>query len=125
VQQIQTFLDSILNQPDHEALFRQEVIALSDMYFLQGLAYCNLQDYPAAEEAYTMAVNYSPNFALLYVLRGQVRIEQGERDAAAEDFTAARSKNQDPAFAAWIDAGENMAWTCVDMMDYQPQGTEP
>ena len=120
VQQIQTFLDYILNQPDHEALFRQQVIALSDLYFLEGLAYCNLQDYPAAEEAYNMAVSYSPNFALLYVLRGQVRIKQGARDAAAEDFTTARSKKQDPAFAAWIDAGENMAWTCVDMMDYEP-----
>jgi tetratricopeptide (TPR) repeat protein len=120
VQQIQTFLDYIFNQPDHEALFRQQVIALSDLYTLQGLAYCNLKDYPAAQDAYNMAINYSPNYALVYVLRGQVRIEQGERDAAAEDFAAARSKKADPSFAAWIDAGENMAWTCVDMLDYQP-----
>jgi serine/threonine protein kinase/tetratricopeptide (TPR) repeat protein len=120
VQQIQTFLDYILGQPDHEALFRQEVIALSDLYMLQGLAYCNLKDYPAALDAYTMAINYSPNYALVYVLRGQMHIQQGEPDAAAEDFTTARSKMPAPAFAVWIDASQNMAWTCADMLDYQP-----
>ncbi len=120
VQQIQTFLDYMSSQPDHESLFNQETTALSDLYFLQGLAYCNLRDYPSAQEAYTMAINYSPNFALAYVLRGQMRIEQGDRDAAAEDFTTARAQKQDPTFAAWIDAGQNMAWTCADMMEYQP-----
>jgi serine/threonine protein kinase/tetratricopeptide (TPR) repeat protein len=122
VAQIQSFDDYLINQLRAGVVVDQKVTQLSDMYLLQGLADCNLKDYPAAEDAYRKAITYSPDFALLYVLRGQVRLEQGEPDGAAQDFAAARQKDLGPEFAAWVEAGAEMAWTCETMLEYQPAG---
>jgi tetratricopeptide (TPR) repeat protein len=122
VAQIQTFTDYIFSLPDSGELIDQSLIQLSDIYLLQGLAHCNLKSYAAAESAYDKAIAYSKDFDLLYVLRGQMRSRQGKRAAAEEDFAAAREADLGPEFAAWVESGAHMEWTCETMQDYQPPG---
>jgi serine/threonine protein kinase/tetratricopeptide (TPR) repeat protein len=97
-----------------------EVVGLSDMYLLQGLSYCNLKEYAAAEAAYNKAIAYSVDFMLLYVLRGQVRLQQGDQNGAEADFAAAGSEDLGPEFAAWVEAGAEQAWSCENLLEYQP-----
>jgi serine/threonine protein kinase/tetratricopeptide (TPR) repeat protein len=119
-ERIQSFADYLFSQIEAGIVVEQEVAELSDMYLLQGLSYCNLKEYAAAEDAYNKAIAYSSDFRLLYVLRGQVRLQQGDQGGAQADFAAARTEDLGPEFAAWVAAGAEQAWTCETLLEYQP-----
>jgi serine/threonine protein kinase/tetratricopeptide (TPR) repeat protein len=63
----------------------EDDVSLSDPYVIRGLAYCNLKDYPAAEAAYTKAIEAEPDYALPYALRAEVRLHQGNVLGVAAD----------------------------------------
>ena len=124
ISQIDTFTTHLFEQPEIEALIGQELTELGDLYTLEGLTYCNMKDYAAAETAYDRAIGYSHDFKLLYLLRGQARQMQGKTDAAQEDFATARDHTLGAEFDAWVEAGAAQEWTCETMTDYQPGATD-
>jgi serine/threonine protein kinase/tetratricopeptide (TPR) repeat protein len=95
----------------------QDPITLSDLRFLQGIAYCNLADYGQAEAAYTEAISDSPDYALLYALRGQIRRNLSADDAQA-DFEMAQAHDPGAAFDPWLAAAVVGDWTCENFFDY-------
>jgi serine/threonine-protein kinase len=58
-----------------------------DLYLLEGLAYCNLDQYEESEAAYTRAIEVDPEFSILYGLRAQVRQALGDMMGALNDFS--------------------------------------
>jgi serine/threonine protein kinase/Flp pilus assembly protein TadD len=91
---------------------------LPDLYMVQGIAYCNLRDYPAAEAAYTSAIELDPSYTLLYALRAEVRIRQANMVGALDDSRIVRESSLgtllDPLFQAAI-SGD---WSCETMFDF-------
>jgi len=63
-----------------------------DLYIMKGYAHCNLAQYKEAEEAYTNAIVLLParhEAGFDYLLRAEVRLKQGHREDAADDFARA------------------------------------
>jgi serine/threonine protein kinase/tetratricopeptide (TPR) repeat protein len=58
----------------------------SDVDAMYGLAQCNLRDFTAAEAAYTNGLEADPSYALIYLLRAEVRLSRGNDIGAQEDF---------------------------------------
>lgn len=97
---------------------------LTDLYALQGFAHCSLAQYPEAEAAYTLGVEREPDVPLLYVLRGDVRIKQGNLVGALEDANYAREligeSGQGEELLAYIDAGILQQVGCQNFFEWQP-----
>ena len=75
---------------------------LPDLYFMQGYAHCNLQNYPAAEAAYTRAIELDPSFTVLYLLRAEARQKQGDLFGAQADIATVQQSNQQTQFAPLV-----------------------
>jgi len=62
----------------------------TDLLMMQGLAYCNLNQPAEAEQVYSQVIALngadSPDNAFALVLRGDVRLQQANRDGAQSDF---------------------------------------
>jgi tetratricopeptide (TPR) repeat protein len=91
---------------------------LPDMYLLQGLAYCNLRDYPASEEAYTHGIEIAPDFVALHALRAEVRIRQGDPLGSAEDIAFIMQSDQADMFAPVLADASAGQWNCEQFFDY-------
>jgi tetratricopeptide (TPR) repeat protein len=76
----------------------------AEMYLLRGLSYCNLDNYPMAEEAYSKGLEVDPTFTMLHFLRAEVRVRQGNSTGSDQDLTAVENseigKNLQPYFEA-------------------------
>lgn len=96
----------------------QQYLDLSDLFFIEAVAYCNLRDLVAAEEAFGQSIKFSKRFALAYVLRAQVQHALLDDAGAAQDYATARMLAPDPAFERWIDAAESGALTCQNLLEY-------
>jgi serine/threonine protein kinase/tetratricopeptide (TPR) repeat protein len=66
-----------------EAIANQVTIA--EIYLTRGLAFCNLDEAQAAEDAYSAGIALDPQFAALYGLRAEVRRQQGDLVGALSD----------------------------------------
>jgi serine/threonine-protein kinase len=97
---------------------------IADLYLLQGMAYCNLRDYPAAEAAYTQGLTLDPTYIVLYALRSEVRLRQGDRRGTLEDAVKVRQSALADTFGPVIEEGLRGNWTCEDFFtfDYSTLG---
>ncbi|MFN8372848.1 MAG: serine/threonine-protein kinase [Anaerolineae bacterium] len=77
----------------------------SDVYLMQGLAYCNLHEYDLADEAYTNGIAIDENFWLLYLLRAEVRQKGGNLIGALQDISAVQNGDAGDAYADVIARG--------------------
>ncbi len=96
-------------------------VPLSDFSLLQGLAYCNLGEYAAAEEAYSRALQLDPDFRMLYLFRAEVSTHQEDTDGAVADFALARQHGYGPEFDTVIAAYEAGNLTCENLFIYSSQ----
>ena len=93
------------------------------MYLAEGISYCNLEDYPAAEAAYTRAIELEPDFAALYVLRAEVRQKQGDLAGSDQDMFAAQTYDLGPEFAGLIQAIATGAVNCQNLFEADLSGS--
>jgi tetratricopeptide (TPR) repeat protein len=89
-----------------------------DIYMVQGLAYCNLEDYAAAEDAYTRGITLDPDFVVLRALRAEVRLRQNDLVGLTEDMTSIQQSEQAALFAPLLEAGLEGDWRCQDFFNY-------
>lgn len=89
---------------------------LADLYLMQGFAYCNLHDYPAAEAAYTAGLELEPGFVVLYLLRAEARLRQKDLTGAFEDLGAVRDSELAKAFAEYIEAAISGELSCENFL---------
>ncbi|MCB9435755.1 MAG: protein kinase [Anaerolineales bacterium] len=61
-----------------------------ELYFMAGLAQCNLEDYDAALESLNTAIEIDPEFAVLYVIRAGIYFNLGDMTATLRDVETAR-----------------------------------
>lgn len=99
---------------------------LPEIYLIRGIAYCNLQDYEQAETAYTLGLEADPGFYLLYTLRGEVRVRQGNILGAGTDFTAVLTGEQSALYTPFVPAYRDGQLNCenffdVNLADYLPE----
>jgi len=86
----------------------------ADMYLVQGIAHCNLDDTAQANMAYTQAIEVEPDLAVAYLMRAQVRSDSGDVVGAATDIfhVQATPWGQRPDIAALIEQGLRGEITC-------------
>ncbi|RMG86809.1 MAG: hypothetical protein D6712_06795, partial [Chloroflexi bacterium] len=72
-----------------------------DLYFLLGIAQCQIQDYTAAEAAFTAGLELSPNHIMLHTLRGAARLQLDDSQGADEDFVTVQSLVDDTVSEAF------------------------
>jgi serine/threonine protein kinase/tetratricopeptide (TPR) repeat protein len=91
----------------------------TELYFLQGLAYCNIRDYEAAEIAYTRAIELDPDFTVLYFLRSEARVYLGNLTGANEDIAIVQNSPLAEKLAPYVQAGLTGDLTCENFFSYQ------
>ncbi|MBI1258820.1 MAG: protein kinase [Chloroflexi bacterium] len=101
------FTNQVIGQYQNVVRDTQAALALdshiSDLYVMQGFAYCNLHEYPEAETAYTQGLSIEPGYPLLFLLRAEVRKDQNNVVGALADAAAARQANLSAEFNALLD----------------------
>ncbi len=90
----------------------------SDMYFVQGLAYCNLDYYPAAEEAYSKGIELDPNLTVLYVLRAEARARQQNLTGVMEDMKAVQDSPLADQMLPLFDLASRGELSCKDFFTF-------
>lgn len=86
----------------------------ADLYGLKGVAYCNLDNREAAEAAYTSAIELDPEYYIVYLLRSQIRLAQGNLLGSTQDLTTVQGTEwgQRPEIQSLIEAGLKQEVTC-------------
>jgi tetratricopeptide (TPR) repeat protein len=92
--------------------------SMADVYLLQGLAYCSLDDNEASEAALTQAIEYDPDFAEAYALRAQVRMALGDRGGMLDDLRIVSEYDLGPEFEAMVQAGVAGDLNCKTFFTY-------
>jgi tetratricopeptide (TPR) repeat protein len=98
-------LAPVFADPAPPGLFGEINYGLSDVFLLQGFAYCNLHEYDAAENAYSQAIRFSDEYALAHLLRGQMRLKLLNNAGASADFDV------------WTAAAITGEWTCENLFE--------
>jgi Flp pilus assembly protein TadD len=91
---------------------------IPDVYWLQGFAYCNLDDEATAEAAYTTAVELDPTFVLPYLNRAGLRLHQGDTEGAEADFQAIADSELSAEFAPVIPFVRSGQLTCKNFLTF-------
>lgn len=92
-------------------------LLLGDLYFMKGLALCNLRNYPAAEAAYTAGLEAEPDLNILYALRAEVRQRQGNTIGALADTRIVLQSELGPLFAPLIPALSSGLVSCENLFE--------
>jgi len=103
-QTIKSLTDELIENPGE--------LLLSDIYLMQGLAYCNLGEYENAEVAYTNAIEADETYPLPYVLRAEVRRNQGNLLGATRDLGEVALTNQADILQPLIEVSADGSVTC-------------
>jgi tetratricopeptide (TPR) repeat protein len=115
------FTNLLLGQYDRVVSETERALELqpdmSDLYLLQGFAYCNLGDYAAAEAAYTSAIELDPDFTVLYLLRAEARLKAGERPGSVADMLHVRGADMTGELSALVEQGAAGTVTCENFFD--------
>lgn len=90
--------------------------AYTDMYMLRGLSYCNLDDHVEAESAYTQGLTLDPSFALLHLLRVEVRVKQGNVPGAMEDIAAIQQSPFADNLTPYLAAAQSGEFSCKQLL---------
>ena len=86
-----------------------------DMYLLKGLSYCNQDDYPNAEDAYTQGLMIDPTFTMLYFLRAEIRGKLGDVNGATEDLAIVGKSDISENLVTYVEAAQKGRFSCKDM----------
>lgn len=101
--------------------------AFSDFYLLKGFAACNLQDYPAAEAAYTAGAAIDPSYGLFFLLRAEVRARQNNFTGSLSDLQQAGQLLPETSGFSGVDQLNSFVETfsCEDFVLQEPATAEP
>lgn len=118
-----TFGNLVLGQYDNVITEADAGLAENDqfteLWMMKGLAHCSLEDYAAAEDAYTHAIEIDPDFVFLYFLRAEVRIRQGNLAGATEDSAEVQGSPAAERIAPYVEAGISGDMTCRNFFSYE------
>jgi tetratricopeptide (TPR) repeat protein len=92
----------------------------TDAYLAEGVSYCNLGKLPEAEAAYTKAIEIEPTFALLYLLRADVRAQQGNLADAVNDFALLQQSPQVIQMKDYVLAAQTGKISCKNILTFTP-----
>jgi tetratricopeptide (TPR) repeat protein len=84
----------------------------AEMYLLKGLSYCNLDNYPKAEEAYSKGLEVDPTFTMLHFLRAAVRARQGNSTGSDQDLTVVENSGIGKNLQPYFEAVQNGQFSC-------------
>jgi tetratricopeptide (TPR) repeat protein len=87
---------------------------------VEGLSYCNLRKLPEAEAAYNKAIEIEPTFVLLYMLRADVRKQQGNLPDAMSDFAKVQQSPQAAQMKDYILAAQTGKLGCKNFLTFTP-----
>ena len=87
----------------------------AEMYLLNGLSYCNIDEYQKAEEAYSAGLEVDPSFTMLHFLRAEVRGKLGDATGAAEDLSAVAQSDIAENLKPYIEAAQSGQFSCKDI----------
>lgn len=90
-----------------------------DLFFLKGISLCSLEEYEAAEAAYTEGIKLDPDFIVLYLLRAEVRSAQKDLAGALEDVNFVRASELGPQLEPFIEMGLTGEFSCKDFLQNQ------
>ncbi len=93
----------------------------TDLLFLKGISLCSLDDYEAAEEAYTQALEIDPEFIVIHLLRAEVRSQRRDFAGVAEDLEAVRESNLSETLQPYIELGLTGEFSCKDFLQNTPE----
>ena len=93
----------------------------TDLYLMQGFAYCALNNYQAAEASYTRSLEIEPGFVLAHLLRSEVRMKRKNFDGAAQDVAAIRASAEFPTFEPLVRAMQSGTLGCGNF--FNPDNT--
>ncbi len=117
-QSITAALEALFAAPVVPGQLGEDIYALSDIFFMQGIAYCNLDDATAAIEAYSQAIRFG-DFPTAHAMRAQMYEIQLNMSQADADYAAARELGG-ADFELWVAAARSGNWTCENVLEYQP-----
>jgi tetratricopeptide (TPR) repeat protein len=116
------FGNLMLGQYEQAVEVANAAVSISDkwpeLYMIQGLAYCNLEDFAAAEAAYSRGIEIDPRFMVLYALRSEVRLRQRDLVGATADSQIILKSDLGPVFEPLLQAGVSGDWTCENFFNY-------
>lgn len=118
----------ILDQYDEMLQAAQAAVrldeSLSDLYAIEGYAYCNLRRYKEAEAAYTRGIQLKPDVAIGYALRAEVRLKQlnvlGANADAARAVELINQAGHGQELEAYVTAGLLQQVGCTNFWDWKP-----
>lgn len=84
----------------------------AELHLFQGVAYCIIEDYEAAEAAYTAGIERDDDFTVLYLLRADIRRRLNNLAGAIEDFQAAQGTTYWTNFAELASNPANLNLGC-------------
>lgn len=89
---------------------------IADIHFARGLAFCGIGDLDAAEAAYQMALEFDPNFKLMYLMMSELHTKRGDTERAMIEAEKARGLSDD--LDAFIEVATNGDVTCDTFFAY-------
>ncbi|MBZ0307434.1 MAG: tetratricopeptide repeat protein, partial [Anaerolineae bacterium] len=92
---------------------------VADLYMMRGFAYCNLGDFDNASEAYTNAILLDSDFALLYLLRAETRLQMQRPVLALQDSNRASGYELGAEYQALLDAANQGKVGCHNFFDFK------
>jgi serine/threonine protein kinase/tetratricopeptide (TPR) repeat protein len=97
---------------------------LADFYLIQGVSYCALGEYAAAETALSRGLMREPDFWLLYLLRADARLQQGDTEGAEADFRTLSGSPQAILYTSFVSSIQAGDVGCATLLMPQPSVTE-
>jgi serine/threonine protein kinase/tetratricopeptide (TPR) repeat protein len=92
-------------------------LVMSELYFMQGLAYCNLGDDASAEASYSAGIENDPSVEILYLLHAEARRNLGDLAGAAEDTATVAASDQADVLMPIMQAALAGDVTCQNIFD--------
>lgn len=105
--------DEVITQTDRSI----QTFALSDLYLIRGLAFCNLEDYDSAQEAFTQALEIEPGYVFPQALRAQLRLQSGDLIGGGQDFASVLASPQAEQVVPYIPAFRSGDINCANLFD--------
>lgn len=90
-------------------------VILPEIYFMRGLAYCNIGDDENAEAAYTAGIEADPDYILLYMMRAEVRRNQRNVIGAGADLVVVTQSDLAEQFAPVMLAAADGVVDCTNI----------
>jgi tetratricopeptide (TPR) repeat protein len=78
--------------------------SLADLYFMQGVSYCALDNALGAKTSFTNGLQRDPDFTLGYLLRADAQLELGNPTGADADFKIVADSPYSAEFEPLVDA---------------------